>query len=104
MLFPSTVRYPLRAVWDVKGYPTETLLWPAKNNTNKTVLFFIPGNPGLVEYYAPFLRTFTKTCNHHFLKSLEYHIKGIQSTIMQIRLEIRPCTLLKIKYNTKSTV
>lgn len=55
MLFPSTVRYPLRAVWDVKGYPTETLLWPAKNNTNKTVLFFIPGNPGLVEYYAPFL-------------------------------------------------
>lgn len=51
----SLLRTPLRAVWDVAGYQTETLLWPASTK-EKTVLLFIPGNPGLVEYYTGFLQ------------------------------------------------
>ncbi|KAI9030027.1 hypothetical protein CLU79DRAFT_733745 [Phycomyces nitens] len=49
---------PLRAVWNVNNDPTETLWWPVKEsskNDYKIVLFFIPGNPGLVEYYTQFL-------------------------------------------------
>lgn len=53
----SLLRNPLRAIWDISGYPTETLLWPATNlKKNKTILLFIPGNPGLVEYYTSFLQ------------------------------------------------
>ncbi|KAI7889701.1 uncharacterized protein EV154DRAFT_513811 [Mucor mucedo] len=51
----SLLRTPLRAVWDVAGYQTETLLWPASASKPKTILLFIPGNPGLVEYYTSFL-------------------------------------------------
>lgn len=51
----SLLRTPLRAVWDVAGYQTETLLWPASTK-EKTILLFIPGNPGLVEYYTRFLQ------------------------------------------------
>ena len=51
----SLIRTPLRAVWDVAGYQTETLIWPA-STAKKTVLVFIPGNPGLVEYYTSFLQ------------------------------------------------
>lgn len=51
----SLLRTPLRAVWDVAGYQTETLLWPA-STSKKTILLFIPGNPGLVEYYTGFLQ------------------------------------------------
>lgn len=51
----TLLRTPLRAVWDVAGYQTETLLWPA-SSTKKTILLFIPGNPGLVEYYTSFLQ------------------------------------------------
>ncbi|KAG1169127.1 hypothetical protein G6F71_008639 [Rhizopus microsporus] len=72
----SEIRYPLRAVWDVKGYPTETLLWPAKNNTNKTVLFFIPGNPGLVEYYAPFLDNIYQNLQSPLLEIIGVSHKG----------------------------
>ncbi|KAF1805076.1 hypothetical protein FB192DRAFT_1361017 [Mucor lusitanicus] len=51
----SVLCTPLRAVWEVAGYQTETLLWPASSKA-KTVLLFIPGNPGLVEYYTSFLQ------------------------------------------------
>lgn len=51
----SLLRTPLRAVWEVAGYQTETLLWPATTQ-KKTILLFIPGNPGLVEYYTSFLQ------------------------------------------------
>ncbi|KAI8379012.1 hypothetical protein BD560DRAFT_389287 [Blakeslea trispora] len=51
----SAVRRPLRTIYEISGYPTETLLWPASVNKNKTILMFIPGNPGLVEYYTSFL-------------------------------------------------
>ncbi|KAI8140156.1 hypothetical protein BJV82DRAFT_562960 [Fennellomyces sp. T-0311] len=47
---------PLKATWDVAGNNTETLWWPARNqDAPKTVMLFIPGNPGLVEYYRDFL-------------------------------------------------
>lgn len=50
----QTFRTPLRVTWDVAGDPTETTWWPSRG-TPKTILFFIPGNPGLVEYYTDFL-------------------------------------------------
>lgn len=55
----SLLRTPLRAVWEVAGYQTETLLWPATTQ-KKTILLFIPGNPGLVEYYTSFLERIHK--------------------------------------------
>ncbi|KAI8982153.1 hypothetical protein BDF20DRAFT_818806 [Mycotypha africana] len=56
LLRSSLLQNTLRTVWDVAGYPTETLLWPATQCTDKkTILLFIPGNPGLVEYYTSFL-------------------------------------------------
>ncbi|KAI7899391.1 uncharacterized protein BX663DRAFT_489278 [Cokeromyces recurvatus] len=60
----SLLQTPLRAVWEVSGYQTETLLWPATSAKAKTILFFIPGNPGLVEYYTSFLQGIYKTLNH----------------------------------------
>ncbi|KAI8988846.1 hypothetical protein BDB01DRAFT_783347 [Pilobolus umbonatus] len=58
---------PIRHAWKVAGFPTETLLWPV--STRKTVLFFIPGNPGLVEYYTPFL--------HSIHTSLNVEVRGV---------------------------
>lgn len=55
-MVPDSVRTPLRAVWNVANEPTETLWWPAKSKEGpKTILLFVPGNPGLVEYYTDFL-------------------------------------------------
>lgn len=51
---PHTLCTPLRGDWQVAGHLTNTLWWPARENPT-TVLLFIPGNPGLVEYYAEFL-------------------------------------------------
>ncbi|CDH53121.1 upf0554 protein c2orf43 homolog [Lichtheimia corymbifera JMRC:FSU:9682] len=51
---PHTLCTPLRANWQVAGHLTNTLWWPAREETT-TVLLFIPGNPGLIEYYAEFL-------------------------------------------------
>jgi hypothetical protein len=56
----SLLRTPLRAVWEVSGYETETLIWPAATQA-KTILLFIPGNPGLVEYYTSFLQGIHKS-------------------------------------------
>ncbi|RUS19281.1 hypothetical protein BC937DRAFT_87726 [Endogone sp. FLAS-F59071] len=48
---------PLRSTWNVRGNLTETLWWPANESApRKIVLFMIPGNPGLIEYYANFLQ------------------------------------------------
>ncbi|KAI8097458.1 uncharacterized protein BX664DRAFT_326428 [Halteromyces radiatus] len=60
---------PLRAIWNAGNNPTETLWWPVKpslsNSSNsKTVLFFICGNPGLVEYYTDFLQTIHEQTIH----------------------------------------
>ncbi|KAG9295390.1 hypothetical protein G9A89_013419 [Geosiphon pyriformis] len=52
---------PIRITWNVFGDLTETLFWPATNITEeKIVLFMIPGNPGAIDYYIPFLSTIYK--------------------------------------------
>ena len=58
MRLPLQLKTPLRSYWSVAGNDTETLWWPVKQNVSnekKKILFFIPGNPGLVEYYTDFL-------------------------------------------------
>ncbi|GAA5806883.1 hypothetical protein MFLAVUS_000231 [Mucor flavus] len=67
----SLLRTPLRAVWEVAGYQTETLLWPATTQ-KKTILLFIPGNPGLVEYYTSFLQGI-----HEAIASPSFEIIGV---------------------------
>lgn len=64
------LRTPLRAVWEVSDYQTETLIWPATSRA-KTILLFIPGNPGLVEYYTSFLQGI-----HKALASPSFEIVG----------------------------
>ncbi|KAG0205670.1 hypothetical protein BGX28_002741 [Mortierella sp. GBA30] len=72
---PATLfKSPVRAVWNVQGENVPTLWWPAKgllpsSKTNdskgeehSTVLLMIPGNPGLIDYYIPFLQTVHDTC------------------------------------------
>jgi hypothetical protein len=72
----SLLRTPLRAVWDVSGYQTETLIWPATTRA-KTILLFIPGNPGLVEYYTSFLQGI-----HKALDSPSFEIIGGKKQIV----------------------
>ncbi|CAO3699892.1 unnamed protein product [Rhizopus stolonifer] len=76
MSFLNTMRFPLRAIWDIRGYPTESLLWPAKKQENKTILFFIPGNPGLVEYYTPFFQSIYEKLQYPHLGIIGVSHKG----------------------------
>ncbi|RIA98579.1 hypothetical protein C1645_731627 [Glomus cerebriforme] len=48
---------PLKLFLQVEEHLTETLWWPSKNNDENLILFVIPGNPGVVDYYAEFLNT-----------------------------------------------
>ncbi|KAI1314468.1 hypothetical protein EDD11_002131 [Mortierella claussenii] len=70
---PGTLfKSPVRAIWNVKGENVPTLWWPAKGlppsskdpqgELHHTVLFMIPGNPGIIDYYTPFLQTVHDTC------------------------------------------
>ncbi|CDH56476.1 hypothetical protein RO3G_13677 [Lichtheimia corymbifera JMRC:FSU:9682] len=52
---PDAISTPLRSDWDVAGHPTCTLWWPARSQKAETVILFIPGNPGLIDYYTEFL-------------------------------------------------
>lgn len=48
-----------RGVEDVAGVPTVTLRFPCAEDRRTAwtpVLVVIPGNPGVVDYYEPFLR------------------------------------------------
>ncbi|CAG8695363.1 4354_t:CDS:2 [Ambispora leptoticha] len=54
--------FPTRTICDVDGDLTETLWWSADNKLNvkgetNLVLLMIPGNPGVIDYYTPFLST-----------------------------------------------
>ncbi|KAF9432878.1 hypothetical protein BGZ76_010187 [Entomortierella beljakovae] len=71
---PATLfKSPVRAIWNVQGENIPTLWWPAKGQishskgpdeqSHHTVLFMIPGNPGLIDYYIPFLQTVHDTCD-----------------------------------------
>src|SRR2546430_1340891 len=56
MPISSLFERPLRTTWNATGILTETLWWPGikeKMNDPKgtLVLFVIPGNPGVIEYY-----------------------------------------------------
>ncbi|KAI9313774.1 hypothetical protein BX666DRAFT_1863936 [Dichotomocladium elegans] len=53
----DTLKTPLRADWQVAEDSTYTLWWPARVDKAETVMLFIPGNPGLIEYYAEFLQS-----------------------------------------------
>ncbi|KAF9113421.1 hypothetical protein BGX27_001596 [Mortierella sp. AM989] len=63
---PATLfKGPLHAIWNVQGENVPTLWWPAKSlpeEQGHTVLFMLPGNPGLIDYYIPFLQTVHDTC------------------------------------------
>jgi len=48
---------PLKLIWSVEEHLTETLWWPSKNNDENLILFVIPGNPGVIDYYYEFLNT-----------------------------------------------
>ncbi|ORZ10739.1 hypothetical protein BCR42DRAFT_421916 [Absidia repens] len=59
-MLPQVFNKPLRTVWNVANHATESLWWPAPSQDadiarRKTVLLFICGNPGLIEYYTDFL-------------------------------------------------
>ncbi|CAG8460942.1 5138_t:CDS:2 [Paraglomus brasilianum] len=59
MPISSLFERPLRTTWNATGNLTETLWWPGlreKTNDPKgtLVLFIIPGNPGVIEYYKEF--------------------------------------------------
>ncbi|KAG0245997.1 hypothetical protein BGX31_005061 [Mortierella sp. GBA43] len=71
---PATLfKGPIRAIWNVKdGENVPTIWWPAKGvppsdkdfwgQTQHTILIMIPGNPGMVDYYIPFLQSVYDTC------------------------------------------
>ncbi|KAF9411068.1 hypothetical protein BGZ94_001453, partial [Podila epigama] len=64
---PATLfKSPVRAIWNIQGENIPTLWWPTRANvhptTPRTVLLMIPGNPGLIDYYIPFLQTVHDTC------------------------------------------
>ncbi|KAF9360071.1 hypothetical protein BGX26_010617 [Mortierella sp. AD094] len=70
---PATLfKSPVQAIWNVQGENVPTMWWPAKDHLplskdsqkepRHTVLFMIPGNPGLIDYYTPFLQTVHDTC------------------------------------------
>ncbi|KAG0303419.1 hypothetical protein BGZ98_006678 [Dissophora globulifera] len=71
---PATLfKSPVRAIWNVQGENVPTLWWPAKSQPSSsadgsnpepphTVLFMMPGNPGLIDYYIAFLQTVHDTC------------------------------------------
>lgn len=53
---------PLRAALKVAN--TQAVWWPAKKEP-KTLLLFIPGNPGLVDYYTEFLEEIYQSSDPH---------------------------------------
>jgi hypothetical protein len=62
---------PLKATWNVAGKLTETSYWPALDSSNKIVLFLVPGNPGLVDYYTTFCEAIHRTVSDAGNLSLE---------------------------------
>jgi hypothetical protein len=61
-MFSEELTLPISAKWSVDGDDTHTLWWPmradgATHQTSRTVLMFVCGNPGVVDYYRLFLTT-----------------------------------------------
>jgi hypothetical protein len=68
----SAFQKPLRTVWNVANHATESLWWPAaaqqEQQRTKTVLLFVCGNPGLVEYYTDFLNAIYEQAANPYLE------------------------------------
>ncbi|KAI8343733.1 hypothetical protein BC941DRAFT_343483 [Chlamydoabsidia padenii] len=71
-MHPQVFDKPLRTVWNVANQPTESLWWPAATQQDqqgtKTIIFFICGNPGLVDYYSDFLNTIYEQSSNPLLE------------------------------------
>ncbi|SAL99308.1 hypothetical protein [Absidia glauca] len=69
---PNAFQKPLRTVWNVANHATESLWWPAaaqkEQQRTKTVLLFVCGNPGLVEYYTDFLNAIYEQAANPYLE------------------------------------
>jgi hypothetical protein len=67
---PNAFQKPLRTVWNVANHATESLWWPAaaQQQRTKTVLLFVCGNPGLVEYYTDFLNAVYEQAANPYLE------------------------------------
>ncbi|KAJ3097119.1 hypothetical protein HDU97_005274 [Phlyctochytrium planicorne] len=53
-------------IWDIEGIPTESLTLKAEGlakDENPLVFFVIPGNPGVVQYYAAFMYYLWLACD-----------------------------------------
>ncbi|KAK9762647.1 hypothetical protein K7432_011427 [Basidiobolus ranarum] len=58
MTLLKELELPLKATWKIQDNGTEIIWWPARSTKEqKTVLFMVPGNPGVIEFYTPFLNT-----------------------------------------------
>jgi hypothetical protein len=54
---PVFLRKPSKELWDVDGAKTRVLWWKAgTRNTRNPAILFIPGNPGVIEYYEEYLQ------------------------------------------------
>ena len=53
---PAILRGPRRDFFDVDGAITLMLRWTALPTNTKTLIFMIPGNPGVIDYYQEFLQ------------------------------------------------
>ncbi|KAJ2777794.1 hypothetical protein GGI15_004394 [Coemansia interrupta] len=54
MSFRNQMPLPLRTSWPVAGELRETIFWPSQSGAPQAVMFVIPGNPGLVDFYIDF--------------------------------------------------
>ncbi|KAF5384827.1 hypothetical protein D9615_001371 [Tricholomella constricta] len=62
---------------------SHALWWPAKLPTPETIILFIPGNPGLLDFYVPFLSALHEKDTTSKLAIFAYshigHTPGIES-------------------------
>ncbi|KAJ2082123.1 hypothetical protein H4R24_001819 [Coemansia sp. RSA 988] len=54
MSFSNHIALPLRTSWKVEGELRETLYWPCRSKQVREVVFILPGNPGLADFYIDF--------------------------------------------------
>ncbi|KAI0062556.1 hypothetical protein BV25DRAFT_1870311 [Artomyces pyxidatus] len=61
--------------------PAQTLWWPAgtKESTPDTVILFLPGNPGLLGFYIPFLTAIHAATSSSSLSIIAHGYLGLQS-------------------------
>lgn len=60
--------------------PAQVLWWPCTSQHPRTILLFIPGNPGLLDFYIPFLDTIYHEANSSITIFAHAHL-GLSSYI-----------------------